>query len=469
MTQQAEQKKHEIDWLVSAPEGTNAPSFMSLLASACRGNTDIASVLNYFLYAAALQAKKDSIDKTTIQSIVVRCSLDDITTGILRVNRGTRKPFCKKTLIKYIAKLQSWEIIQSNGYKRLYEVNITKVNDLIKNPPEAEKPKPRGKAAHTSTDCKNTISHKNIIPTERGGEELDSLREKVVSLQSEIVSLQSQIVSLQSIVVSLQSVQSSEAASREALEAKVDALYKVIYNNSNNSNIKTEKNKRVTTPTRSRSKTSTVQQELPQETGPDLSHLSEQELAVYNLLSAKHKPWYLQFNENGRHNYGVWLQKYKKQTYVPLGDATVDTLNTLPMFTLEELQETEKLAYELDGKYIGDHGGFQIHNLATWLNKRQLLHDRPQSNTKRSSGSDPHQSQNEQSTPEDGDKMVAWTKAGKYEGDPEKNWQQFELMKMSEALKYGWHKGIFPGVTHNKIMIQLRKQQAAQEKHRVSA
>jgi hypothetical protein len=473
MTQQAEPKKYEIDWLVSAPEGTNAPSFLSVLASVCRGSTDIASVLNYFLYAAALQVKKDGIDKTTIQSIVVKCSLDDITAGILRVNRGTRKPFCKKTLIKYIAKLQSWGIVQSDGYRRTYEVIFTKVNDLIKNPPEAEKPKPRGKtASKQSTDCKNTISRKNTISQENKDETIALLSEKVVSLQSEIVSLQSEIVSLQSIVVNLQSLQSSEAASREALEDKVDALYKVIYK-LDNSNIKREESKRENAPSRrTRKKTSsekTVQQELPQNPQPmepDLSHLSEDELQIYNNLFPQHQPLYLTFNENGRHNYGIWKQKYKVDTYVNIGKKTVEIFNGLRKFSLEELREAEALAYELDGDYLRSHGGFQIYNLASYLEKLQSQQDKPAGKLAKSTSA-PRQENT--LSPEDLNRQVAWTRAGKYEGDPEKNWQQFELMTIGEALKYGWHKGIFPGVTHNKIMIQLRKQQAAQGKQQVSA
>ncbi len=464
MTQQAEQKKHDIDWLVSAPEGSNAPSFMSLLASVCRGSTDIASVLNYFLYAAALQAKKDGIDKTTIQSIVVKCSLDDIISGILRVNRGTRKPFCKKTLIKYIAKLQSWEIVQSDGYRRTYEVNFTKVNDLIKNPPEAEKPKPRGKAAaKQSGDCIFTISHKNTISQENKDKTIALLSEKVVSLQSEIVSLQSEIVSLQSIVVSLQSVQSSEAASREALEGKVETLYKIIYK-LDNSNIKTEESKREDAPTRPR-KRSSVSQEVQSES-PDLSSLSEEDCKIYDALTKTHKVWYLKLNRNGRHNYATWMQKLKKPTYIALGEKTVETLNAYPPLTLDELVDLEKFAYKIDSEYLRKHGGFQIHNVLNFLPKWQAEHEREQS-TKKTKAPTPQPSQ--EVSQDDLNREVAWTRSGKYEGDPEKNWQQFELMTISEALKYGWHKGIFPGVTHNKIMIQLRKQQAAQGKQQVSA
>jgi hypothetical protein len=135
---------------------------------------------------------------------------------------------------------------------------------------------------------------------------------------------------------------------------------------------------------------------------------------------------------------------------------------------LEELLDLEKFAYKIDGEYLRKHGGFQIHHVLIFLQKWQAEREREQS-AKKTKIAPPQPSQSQEVAQEDLNRQVAWTRAGKYEGDPEKNWQQFELMTIGEALKYGWHKGIFPGVTHNKIMIQLRKQQAAQGKQQVSA
>lgn len=229
---------------------------------------------------------------------------------------------------------------------------------------------------------------------------------------------------------------------------------------------KEEEGKRENAPTRSRKKTSDVNEVQPK--SPDLSFLSESDRTIYDSLTTAHKDWYLKLEENGRHNYATWRQKLKNPTYIALGAKTVETLNAYPPLTLEELLDLEKFAYKIDGEYLRKHGGFQIHHVLIFLQKWQAEREREQS-AKKTKIAPPQPSQSQEVAQEDLNRQVAWTRAGKYEGDPEKNWQQFELMTIGEALKYGWHKGIFPGVTHNKIMIQLRKQQAAQGKQQVSA
>jgi hypothetical protein len=227
-----------------------------------------------------------------------------------------------------------------------------------------------------------------------------------------------------------------------------------------------EEGKRENAPTHSRKKTSDVNEVQPK--SPDLSFLSESDRTIYDSLTTAHKDWYLKLEENGRHNYATWRQKLKNPTYIALGAKTVETLNAYPPLTLEELLDLEKFAYKIDGEYLRKHGGFQIHHVLIFLQKWQAEREREQS-AKKTKIAPPQPSQSQEVAQEDLNRQVAWTRAGKYEGDPEKNWQQFELMTIGEALKYGWHKGIFPGVTHNKIMIQLRKQQAAQGKQQVSA
>lgn len=236
---------------------------------------------------------------------------------------------------------------------------------------------------------------------------------------------------------------------------------------SNHSKENQEEGKRENAPTRPRKKASVVKE--VQEESFDLSFLSENDRSIYDSLTKTHKVWYLKFNGNGRHNYATWLQKLKKPTYIALGEKTVETLNACPMLSLDELVELEKFAYKIDGEYLRKHGGFQIHHVLIFLPKWQADRERQRASKPTSV---PTGQSSQQTPPDDEQRLVAWTRTGKYEGDPEKNWQQFELMTIGEALKYGWHKGIFPGVTHSKIMIQLRKQQAAQAaqgKQQVSA
>lgn len=73
----------------------------------------------------------------------------------------------------------------------------------------------------------------------------------------------------------------------------------------------------------------------------------------------------------------------------------------------------------------------------------------------------------QQTTQDDEQKLVAWTRTGQWDGNPLENWQQFELMTKKEAKILGWTSDALPGVIHNKIMIQLRKQ--ADQQHRQQA
>jgi hypothetical protein len=257
-------------------------------------------------------------------------------------------------------------------------------------------------------------------------------------------------------------LQSSEAASREALEDKVDALYKVIYKISN-SNIKIEESKRENAPTRPRKKSS-VSNEVQKES-PDLTSLSEDDHKIYDSLTKSHKVWYLKLNGNGRHNYATWMQKLKKPTYIALGEKTVETLNAYPPLTLDELLDLEKFAYKIDGEYLRKHGGFQIHNVLVFLPKWQAELEREHSSKAKTSTPQPSQ----EATPDDEQKLVAWTRTGQWDGNPLENWQQFELMTKKEARLLGWTSDALPGVIHNKIMIQLRKQADQLQRQQVSA
>lgn len=484
---QIETKKTEFDWLVTIPENAGTASFISLLRIACRGSDSIAGVLHHFLYEAYWEVKRNKIDKSQIECVTITCELDDIIAGLKRINRTA----CKKTLIGWIAKLQSWEFIQSDGYRHTYTIFFRKVEDTFTNPPEAETPKPRGRHAHKSKDCNfeksvETTIHadndansedcnfkKQVKTTIRAQspkvettildndthKEVETLREEIVILRNEIVDLREGIVILQSRIVKLQSSQSSEEASRADLEAKIEALYKISNINSNNTNIK-EESKRENAPTRSRRKkldtdVKPLQPELPQQEEIDLSSLSEDDKNIYHSLLPKHREWFLKLQGNGRQNYTNWRKKYKQETYVPLAENTVNTLNAVRSLSLDEVVGLEKFAYETDGEYLRKHGGFQIHNIPTFLSKWQGVYE-ASNNAKNGPAKNGQPASKTQQ--EDESALVAWTRTGDWQGDPVQNWEQFEIMTIKDAKQFGWKSEIFPLVTRNRILSKLRQQ-----------
>lgn len=216
-----------VKWIVPLPE--NDPYGKKSFTNACRGNSDLGEVLNYFLYAASKEVEQDKSLDTSTGSITVDRMLDTIS-KYLKVS--------KKTAIARIQKLAGWEFITPHGYHHRYDVHFKKIEVAIINPPEVEKPKLRGRHA-----VKTTIL---TIPTILEGKEHQDCKDlpdlpdgrivvletQIVNLQSQIVNLTAWIVNLQSQIVKLQSLQSSESTSQEAGEAQIDPL--IITNNYSN-------------------------------------------------------------------------------------------------------------------------------------------------------------------------------------------------------------------------------------------
>jgi len=194
-------EKLDVTKLVSLTEKTGTFGRPELF-TVCRGHDDIAVVLNYFLYEACKEITYKKLNTETIEYAPIKRTLDDIMAGI-------HKTVSKKTLISYIKKLQEWEFIHAHSYRQQYDVYFKRVDVAVKNPPQADEKKPRGKRP-AKQDCKITIS--TILP-ENGqftAEDIVNLNNQIVILQSQMVDLQFEVVKLQSQIVNLQSPNSDE-------------------------------------------------------------------------------------------------------------------------------------------------------------------------------------------------------------------------------------------------------------------
>lgn len=204
--QQPPQKKY----LVTRPEG--APPLKECLTAACEGNRKHGDLLYFFLDYGAFIAEHtgqnpDEVDFIRLTSL----SLDKIAKGA-----GASKV----SLSKWIPELKKLGYIIPDGYHQQYDVYFRKIQKALVNPPEKVTHPPRGVHAKNKeltfeqapSSEELTLGYKNKLS------EIKELTLGMVKVNSLISDLHSEILYLNSLL-------SHERACREALEAKVEALY----------------------------------------------------------------------------------------------------------------------------------------------------------------------------------------------------------------------------------------------------
>lgn len=209
---------NEAEWLVSIPEGK---TFTAALTSACKGNDRLANLLNYFLFEASREAKRLGIDRSQVEYIEIKRTLDQIVTGLAKYN----KPASKKTVHDRIVNLTSLLYLQSDGYHSTYRVMFKIVEKAFINPPEQEKPKLRGRHVH------KLASNEQLEETEESKLELKVkstiLAQKVAILEEQKSNLTSQMSNLTSQMLDLTSLISQQEARIAELEAKISPRYSI--------------------------------------------------------------------------------------------------------------------------------------------------------------------------------------------------------------------------------------------------
>lgn len=208
MTQQQPQKKY----LVTRPEG--APPLKECLVSACEGNRKIGDLLYFFLDHGAFVAEHtgqnpDELDFIRLTSL----PLDKIAKSV-----GTSK----MSLSKWIPKLKELGYIIPDGYHQQYDIYFRNVQKALSNPPAKVSRPARGVHAKNKESEESTLGYKNKAS------EIKNKASEIEESTLEMLKVESLILNLNSKILYLESLLSRERACREALEAKVEALYTII-------------------------------------------------------------------------------------------------------------------------------------------------------------------------------------------------------------------------------------------------
>ena len=203
---EAKQQTKRPAWIVDLP--FDDPDGKRSFTAACRGSAALGEALAYFVYAASYEVADGKAD------------LSGETVSVKRMGETIARYLgtSQKTAIGYVHALAEWKFLIPHSYHHTYEVCYRAIEKAIKNPPEREYPKPRGKHVKRE-DCKSTNSKGSISPTRKSVKRIELLETQIVNLQTQIVDLQIEMFKLQFQIVDLQSPQSSQGA----LEAGADA------------------------------------------------------------------------------------------------------------------------------------------------------------------------------------------------------------------------------------------------------
>lgn len=187
---EAKQQTKRPPWIVDLP--SDDPDGKRSFTIACRGSVALGEALHYFTLAASYEVADGKANKSDKTISVKR--MGDTIAKYLGVS--------KKTAIDYTRTLAEWKFLILHSYQHSYEVCHHAVEDAIKNPPEKEYPKPRGRHVKRE-DCKSTISpSKSSLSQKKRIEHLEGqiseLNFKMLDLHSEISNLRSQMFNLQS-------------------------------------------------------------------------------------------------------------------------------------------------------------------------------------------------------------------------------------------------------------------------------
>jgi hypothetical protein len=244
-------KINDAEWLVSVPDGK---TFTAVLTAACKGNVNLANLLNYLLFEAAREAKKQGIKKNDAEYIEIKRKQDTIIQGLSKHN----KTLSKRTLHMRMLNLTSLTYISADTYHHTYRVYHHIIEKAFQSPPEVEKAKPRGRhaASKASSDEMEDVTFNSKFTSSSKDEiikalldEVNALKEKVntleaasqanasdeqnvkfnISLKNDI--LEQKLEDMEAKMLNLTFQLSSERACREALEAKIVSLYSIRYSN----------------------------------------------------------------------------------------------------------------------------------------------------------------------------------------------------------------------------------------------
>ena len=187
------------------------------LTAACRGHNNKGVVLNYFIFEASKEAKKNGINKDEVEYVEIERTQEMVLKGIHGATQS------KKTLTSYTNQFQEWRFIDADPYHHKYRVYFKNIQAAIDNPPPVDLPKPRGASAKKNKGEANDTNG-NFAISPNGKNTICNHEDEMVKMRFQMVNLASQMVKLSFEIVKLQSGQSSESASEEASSTIFDPL-----------------------------------------------------------------------------------------------------------------------------------------------------------------------------------------------------------------------------------------------------
>ncbi len=169
--------KDGITILVDLPEHEKKehrhvqPSYVK----ACQGDEGMASILDYFTYAASREIKDKGLSKD--------CKVVTLTRTHDAILDKLENAPSEKSLIRYLKKLKGCKFVLSEKYKRDFEVHLDTIQEAVNNPPPPKTRKPRQKG------CKVELLT-GVQPSEEESEKVVRLQHKVDMLQQKVEQLQ---------------------------------------------------------------------------------------------------------------------------------------------------------------------------------------------------------------------------------------------------------------------------------------
>lgn len=203
---------------VNFPEKEKANVTRPCLVAACRGNENIANLLNYLIYEA-----QDLAEKTKVEANEITLQLTHDKMLNRPKNAGKRFNFSERSLIGYLRKLDEWKLVTNGKYERAHVVHIDEINKAIANPPAKPQGKPRGRRKSGNVEDNKTPSKRSTLLSQENVE----LKLKVEMLQKNVEMLQLKVEMFQDFVETFQLSKSSNGAQEAASMAKNRALYSV--------------------------------------------------------------------------------------------------------------------------------------------------------------------------------------------------------------------------------------------------
>lgn len=198
---------------VNFPAKEKANVTRPCLVAVCRGNENIADLLNFLIYMAHEQKVEDSdVTLQLTHSEMLNRPKDE----------GKRFNFSERSLIGYLDKLDEWKLVTNGKYGRSQVVHTDAINAAIANPPAKPKGKPRGKRKSGNVEANKPATKSSTLAKENV-----ELKLKVEMLQEKVDLLQLKVEMLQEFVEKFQLSKSSESASQAQAEAKNASVYTI--------------------------------------------------------------------------------------------------------------------------------------------------------------------------------------------------------------------------------------------------